>query len=123
MSDTDNLKIYIQKMIEIDDEEDKYKNILSKIKNEKENLNNNIIKLLEKNNITDKDIIYGNKKIKYGISKVQDSITKKLIEERLKIFLKDEILANNATNFIYSKRHVNEKPVLKISNIKLKKSI
>ena len=53
--------------------------------------------------------------------KTQDNITKKLIYERLKIFLKSEVMATDATNFIYSDRNSNQKPIIKISNIKNKK--
>ena len=53
--------------------------------------------------------------------KTQDNITKKLIYERLKIFLKSESVATDAINFIYSDRNSNQKPIIKISNIKNKK--
>ena len=51
---------------------------------------------------------------------IQDTITKKLINDRLKIFLKDDIMAANATNFIYSERNKTTKNYLKISDIKNK---
>ena len=118
MSDGNNLKDYVQKLVEIEKEEEKYKNICSNLKKEKDNLNEYIIQYLEKNKITNKDIIYGDKKIKYSLMKTQDNITKKLIYERLKIFLKSESVATDATNFIYSDRNSNQKPVIKISNFK-----
>jgi hypothetical protein len=121
MSENNNLKDYIQKLVEIEKEEEKYKNICSNLKKEKENLNEHIINYLEKNKITNKDIIYGDKKIKYSLMKVQDNITKKLIYERLKIFLKSESIATDATNFIYSDRNSNQKPIIKITNFKSKK--
>lgn len=123
---TDNtifLKENIEKLIEIEKEEENYKNIFSNLKKEKDKINANVINFMEKNNITDKDIIFGDKKIKYATSKLQDNITKKLIYERLKIYLKDDIEANNATNFIYADRNVSEKNYLKISEIKNKKNI
>jgi hypothetical protein len=99
-------------------EEQKYKLLFSNFKKEKESINNMIMNLMESNNIVDKDIIFGNKKIKYMKSNVQDCITKKLINERLKVFLKNEGLANDATNFIYSDRNSVEKKYLKISDLK-----
>lgn len=114
----ENLKDYIQNLVEIEKEEEKYKNILAKIKTEKDILSENIMNFMDKNNIKDKDIIFGDKKIKYISTKVQSSITKKLIFERLKVFLKSEEVANNATNFIYSERDNNLKYSLKISDIK-----
>jgi hypothetical protein len=114
----ENLKEYVQKFFEIEKEEEKYKDILSKIKKQKDILNENIINFMDKNNIKDKDIIFGDKKIKYAATKVQASITKKLIYDRLTIFLKNEEIANNATNFIYSDRDNSLKYSLKISDIK-----
>ena len=116
-----NLKESVKKLVELETEEEKYKNICINIKKQKEDLNINIMAYLEQNNATSKDIIFGDKKIKYSSSNVQDSITKKLINERLKIFLKNENLANEATNFIYSERNSVKKNCLKISDIKTKK--
>ena len=118
MCESNNLKDYIQKLVEIEKEEEKYKNICMNLKKEKDNLNEHIINYLESNKITNKDIIYGDKKIKYSLMKTQDNITKKLIYERLKFFLKSESVATDATNFIYSDRNSNQKPVIKISNFK-----
>ena len=114
MSSTNNLKEYVEKLFELENEEEKYKNIFSNIKKEKEILNSNIMNYLEKNNLTHKDIIFGNKKIKYTSSNISENITKKLIFERLKIFLKDERIANEAVNFIYSNRESTKKNLLKI---------
>jgi hypothetical protein len=118
MSETNNLKEYINKLIEIEKEEEKYKTLFSNLKKEKDTLNNLIINFMESNKITDKDIIFGDKKIKYTKTKIQDSITKKLIEDRLKIFLKSEQTAKEATNFIYSDRNSSQKTFLKIVDIK-----
>jgi len=114
----DNLKDYIKQLVDIEKEEEKYKIIFSNLKKEKNILNDNIMNIMEKNSITEKDIIFGDKKIKYATSNVQDGVTKKLILERLTIFLKNESTANDATNFIYSKRNVEQKKFIKISDIK-----
>jgi hypothetical protein len=115
---TENLKDYIQKLVELEKEEEKYKNIFSNIKIEKNKLTDSILNFMEQNDIKDKDIIYGDKKIKYSTIKVQDCITKKLIEERLKVFLKNESQAHEATNFIYTGRNSSNKNFIKITNIK-----
>ena len=120
MVDKENLKVYIEKLIEIQKEEDKYKDIFANLKKEKDNINQYLMDFMDKNNIKDKDIIFGDKKIKYSSMKVQENITKKLIQERLKIFLKNDVLASNATNFIYSDRNNTQKNYLKISDIKNK---
>lgn len=113
-----DLKDYVQKLIELEKEEEKYKNIYINIKKEKDKLTDNILNFMEQNDIKDKDIIYGDKKIKYSTIKIQDGITKKLIEERLKIFLKNENQAHEATNFIYTGRNSSNKNFIKITNIK-----
>jgi len=116
MSELDNLKIYLEKLIEIENEEKKYKNYIDNLKKDKDNLNKNIINIIEHNNIGDKDIIINNKKIKYVTQKIQDSITKKLILDRLKIYLKNEQHAIEATNFIYNNRESTMKKLIKISD-------
>ena len=113
-----NLKDYIEKLVSLENQEIKFKSELDNIKKEKETVSNTIINYMEKNNITDKDIMYGSSKIKYSTTKIQDNITKKLIFEKLKIFLKSENLATEATTFIYSDRNNNIKKSLKITNNK-----
>ena len=113
MSDNSQQKLkgYVEKLFEIEKEENKYKNLMADMKKEKEILNQHIMNYMVSNDIKDKDIIYGSKKLKYSSMNVQDTITKKLINDRLKIFLKDEIMAANATN-------KTTKNYLKISDIK-----
>jgi hypothetical protein len=120
MINKDNLKDNISKLIEIENEEQKIKKYVASLKEKKENLNNLIISYIEENNYQEKDIILGDKKIKYTISKNQDNITKKLILERLTIFLKSSEIAESATQFIYSDRNVNQKSILKIMDLKIK---
>jgi hypothetical protein len=114
----ENLKVYIEQLIDIEKQEEKYKNIFSTLKKEKELLNQNIIDFMNKNNIANKDIIFGEKKIKCSSTKIQESITKKLIFDRLKVFLKSEETAKNAVDFIYQERNSSQKYFLKISDIK-----
>jgi len=115
---TTNLKDYIEKLVDLENQEEKYKEKMNNIKKEKENISNTIMSYMEKNSITDKDIIFGDNKIKYTSTKIQDNNKKKLIFERLKIFLKNENMATDATNFIYSDRNNSIKNSLKITNIK-----
>jgi hypothetical protein len=115
MSELDNLKVYLEKLIKIEDEEKKYKEYIDNLKKDKENLNKNIINIIERNNIGDKEIIINNKKIKYLTQKVSDGITKKLIQQRLSIYLNNENQAIEATNFIYNNRDSSLKKIIKIS--------
>ena len=116
MSEIDNLKIYLEKLIEVEEEEKKYKEFIEELKKNKDNLNKNIINIIEKNNIGDKDIIINNKKIKYVVQKIQDGITKKHILDRLKDYFKNENKALEITNFIYNNRESSLKKLIKISD-------
>lgn len=120
MINKDNLKDNIEKLIEIENEEQKIKKYMISLKEKKESLNDSIITFIEENNYQDKDIIFGDKKIKYVVSKSQDGITKKLILEKLTIFLKNSEIAENATKFIYSERNTTAKSILKIMDLKAK---
>ena len=115
---TEILKEYVKKLIDFEAQEEHYKSIINNIKMEKEKINDSLMSLLEENNITDKDIIFGTKKIKYTSQKITESITKKLILERLTSYLKDENVAQQATNYIYSERNASVKNYIKITNIK-----
>ena len=114
----ENLKEYVNKLLELEQEEEKMKRISGNIKKEKDQINTLIMDFMDKNNIKDKDIILGEKKITYACSKTVESITKKLILERLTQFLQNEHTAKEALNFIYSDRLNKEKYYLKISNLK-----
>lgn len=116
-----NLKNYVQKLIDLENEEERYKNMMTQLKKEKDTISNTIMDFMERNKIENKDIIFGDSKIKYVKNKVQDGITKKLIQERLKLFLKNEQLALQATEFIYSDRNTNIKKTLKIMSAENKK--
>ena len=118
MSEKSQLKLFISEFITLDKEENIYKDKIKNLKNKKDKIHDNIVNYMSNNDILDKEIIFENNKIKCASSKITESITKKLILERLKLFLKDENLANQATNFIYSDRNSSQKLSLKISNIK-----
>lgn len=118
MANKSELKSYISEYINIDKEENVYKDKLKNIKNKKTKIHDFIINYMSNNDILDKEIIFDDNKIKCSSSKISESITKKLILERLKLFLKDENLATQATNFIYSDRNSSQKLSLKLSNIK-----
>ena len=113
MSEKSQLKLFISEFITLDKEENIYKDKIKNLKNKKDKIHDNIVNYMSNNDILDKEIIYENNKIKCASSKITESITKKLILERLKLFLKDENLANQATNFIYSDRNSSQKLSLK----------
>lgn len=112
----ESLKTYVQKLIELEDEETKYKTILNEIKDKKEEVSDILMNFMVSNQIQDKDIILGGKKVKYSTLRTQESITKKLILDKLTLFLKDEKQAEQATQFIYDQRNTVTKNFLKISS-------
>jgi hypothetical protein len=116
----DNFKKNIKKIIDLENEEKKIKDMLSKIKEEKDNLNDNLILFMESNNITNKDIIYGDKKIKYIRTKNTEGITKKLLFDKLRQYLSSDKTATEAVEFIYSDRKSDYKTTIKITDIKNK---
>ena len=82
----ENLKEYIQKLLEIDKEEIKLKDYMNELKEKKNKLNTSVIYFIEQNNIQDKDIVFGDKKIKYALTKNQENITKGLIFEKFSLY-------------------------------------
>ena len=118
MSDKNQLKQFINDFITLNKEEEIYKEKIKNLKNKKDKIHDTIINYMSNNDILDKEIIFENNKIKCGSSKTTESITKKLIFQRLKEFLKDENLATQATNYIYNDRNSSQKLVLKILDLK-----
>ena len=118
MTDKNQLKQFINDFITLNKEEEIYKEKMKNLKTKKDKIHDTIINYMSNNDILDKEIIFENNKIKCGSSKTTESITKKLIFERLKQFLKDENLATQATNYIYSDRNSSQKLILKILDLK-----
>ena len=75
---------------------------------------------MESNNITDKDIVIGDKKLKYISQRVQENITKKLILERSISFFQNENQANQFVNHLYNNRNAVVKNSIKIIENKRK---
>ena len=118
MTDKTQLKAFITDFISLNNEEEIMKTKIKNLKMKKDKAHDEIVNYMSNNDILDKEIIFEQNKIKCASSKITDSISKKLIFERLKIFLKDENVANQATTFIYSNRNSTQKISLKVINIK-----
>lgn len=74
----------------------------------------NIIPLMEKNQV-DFININNNKgggKIKYNNTKVYNSVSKKYLINILNIYFKNELMANEVTNFIYNNREYKNKKTI-----------
>lgn len=114
----DELKDYVKRLVSLEEEEHKYKEIMSRIKSEKDSLNSGIMKFMEGNNITDKGIIFGDKKIEYLTAKQYSGITKTLIKEKLSSYFANEQTAEKVTQIIYDGRKCEPKAYIKITDIK-----
>jgi len=110
----------IKKIIDLENEEKGLKDTLNRIKEQKDKLNDNLILFMETNNITTKDIIYGDKKIKYIRTKNTEGITKKLIYEKLRNYFQSDKSATEATECIYKDRQSEYKTTIKITDVKNK---
>jgi thioester reductase-like protein len=116
-SQGDNLKLVVQKLVELDEEEQRYKNLLNEIKDKKEEVSDILMNMMVSNNIQNKDIILNGKKIKYLTTRTQETVTKKLINDKLELYFNDKKKANEVTQFIYEKRNVITKNALQIKKI------
>jgi len=114
----DDLKKNIQEYLRLKSIENEYKNKISTIRESSDNIENNIVSYMNDNDFLDKEIIFDKNKLKCTNLKTQESITKKLIIDRLKKFLKNDDVALKATEFIYDNRKSTNKLTLKVSNIK-----
>ena len=114
----EDLKNQISTYMEIKDQENEIKTKLSKLKSKSDAIHDSILNYMNEKDILDKEIIFNKKKIKCSNTKISESITKKLILERLKSFLGNEKHASDATNFIYDNRKSTNKISLKITGLK-----
>ncbi len=95
----------VKKFMEINEQEEKIKEKMKELKNEKDGLENFILNFMEQNKITDRDIDVGDFKLKYSQNKKTESVTKKLILERLQQYFNgNEQKAKELLDFIYQER-------------------
>lgn len=118
MSSKVELKNFISEVIQLEKQEDELKQKMKYLKTKKDKLHNAVINYMSENNLTHKDILFEDSKISCATVKTTEAITKRLIFEKLKEFLKNEDYAEKATQHIYSDRAVTQKYALKISNKK-----
>ncbi len=107
-SNSNNVELFkknVKKFMEINEQEEKIKEKMKELKNEKDGLENFILNFMEQNKITDRDIDVGDFKLKYSQNKKTESVTKKLILERLQQYFNgNEQKAKELLDFIYQER-------------------
>ena len=120
------LKNHLKNFTEINSKISSIENNLSSLKNQRNLLENNILTILESNQLTDKDIRFGNTKFQYNITEKKDTFTQQFIKNNLILFFKeiqhqstDEATRNMSIIFdnLLKKRNTKQNKSLKIINL------
>lgn len=117
MSNQD-LKNNLLQLLQINNTINEYKNELDGLKKKKDNLEKNLIIYMENNDMTNKNIIVNDQKIKYNTTKNYETFSKKYLLNKISIFLKDENVANELVNYLYNNREIKESKSIKITQSK-----
>ncbi len=115
-SDINQFKRSLKRYLEIHENEERVKEEVKNMREEKDNIENYLLDFMERNQYQNKDIDVGNYKIKYSQTKQTESVTKKLIYERLyQYFQEDENKAKELLEFIYQERSSTTKTSIKLT--------
>ncbi len=115
-SEINQFKRSLKRYLEIHENEERVKVEVRSLKEEKDNLETYLLDFMERNQYQDKDIDVGNYKVKYSATKQTESVTKKLIYERLyQYFHEDENKAKELLEFIYQDRSSTTKTSIKLT--------
>ena len=122
-----DFKENVKKWVELDNKAQRYKSKMDDLKKEKEKyeteknkLGETVLSFMKNNKLEDNEIVISDGNIKYFNSKSSTSISQKFIQERLKLYFKNESRAKEVTEFIYTGREVSFTPVLKRTTKKVK---
>jgi hypothetical protein len=119
------LKNHLKNFTELNSKISSIENNLSSLKNQRNQLENDILTFIENNQLTDKDIRYGNTKFQYNISEKKDTFTQQFIKNNLIQFFKDvnhqsnDEATRNMTlvfNYLLKNRNTKQNKSLKIIN-------
>lgn len=109
--DLEEFKANVNKWLSIDDDIMKLNKALRDLKKKKKELTPKISIFMEKNEI--KDCETGDGLLKHNITYVKKPLSRKLISDKLILFLRNEKKAQDATEFIYDNRDMEKKTTLK----------
>ena len=120
MSEEQNqFKRTVKRYLEIRDREERLKEELKTMKDEKDNLENSILQFIEENEYQDRDIVVGDFKMKYTRTKQTETITKKyLFDKLINYFQNDENKTKEVIDYLYNERESSTKVSLKVNSIK-----
>jgi len=112
--DAQQFKTHVRRYLQIVENENRLKEELNVLKQEKSQIENSVLDFMERNSYQDRDFIVGDYKLKYQRTKETGSVTKAYTYERLVQYLnQDEDKAKEALEFIYSGRNSTYKTSLK----------
>lgn len=116
--DMTQFKRTVKKYLELHDQEERLKEQIKEMKDEKENLENGILQFIESHDFQDRDIVVGQYKMKYTKTKQTESVTKKFTFDRLTVYFQgDEMKAKEVLDHIYNERGSTTKTSLKLNPI------
>lgn len=116
--DMTQFKRTVKKYLELHDQEERLKEQIKEMKEEKENLENGILQFIESHDFQDRDIVVGQYKMKYTKTKQTESVTKKFTFDRLVTYFQgDEMKAKEVLDHIYNERGSTMKTSLKLNPI------
>jgi hypothetical protein len=114
----EEFKKTVKKYLELHDLEERLKEQIKDMKEEKESLENGILQFIESNDYQDRDIVVGQYKMKYTKTKQTESVTKKFTFDRLVTYFQgDEMKAKEVLDHIYNERGSTMKTSLKLNPI------
>lgn len=114
----EEFKKTVKKYLELHDLEERLKEQIKEMKEEKESLENGILQFIESNDFQDRDIVVGQYKMKYTKTKQTESVTKKFTFDRLVTYFQgDEMKAKEVLDHIYNERGSTMKTSLKLNPI------
>ncbi len=116
--DMQQFKKSVKKYLELHDVEERLKEQMKEMKEEKDQLENGILAFMESHDFQDRDIVVGQYKMKYTKTKQTESVTKKFTFDRLSTYFQgDEMKAKEVLDFIYNERGSTVKTSLKLNLI------
>lgn len=104
MSQTNNFEQQLQQWVTVDNQIKVLNDKLKELRDKKTALNTNITNYAEKNNLMNTAMRFGDEKIKFSTSKVQQPVTLTYLEKCLKDVIKNESQATQIFEYIKNNR-------------------
>ena len=118
--EVNNFKELVENWLSLDDDIKKLSKVIKELRQKKNKLTPDIIKFMESNEIEDCNT--GDGLLKHSVSYVKKPLSKKLLQDKLTIFLKNSQKGEEATKFIYENRDMEKRSALKRTVKKVKKN-